>query len=65
MTGLFHHSTLGRLGGYEGMPYAIRRPADKVLQESIAHRLRRPVGRPSNPVRRHYASFSYRAGPTN
>jgi hypothetical protein len=46
----------------EGMLYAIRLPANKVLQESIAHLLRRPVGRPPNHVRRYYASFSYQAG---
>ncbi len=32
--------------------YAIRLPANKVLQESIAHLLTRPVGRPPNHVRR-------------
>jgi len=46
----------------EGILYAIRLPANKVLQESIAHLLRRPVGRPPNHVRRFYASFSYQAG---
>ena len=46
----------------ERMLYAIRLPANKVLQESIAHLLRRPVGRPPNHVRRHYANFSYQAG---
>ena len=46
----------------EGMLYAIRLPANKVLQESIAHLLRRPAGRPPNHVRRYYASFSYQAG---
>ena len=46
----------------EGMLYAIRLPANKVLQESIAYLLRRPVGRPPNHVRRFYASFSYQAG---
>ena len=46
----------------EGILYAIRLPANKVLQESIAHLLRRPVGRPPNHVRRSYASFSYQAG---
>jgi len=46
----------------EGILYAIRLPANKVLQESISHLLRRPVGRPPNHVRRHYASFSYQAG---
>jgi hypothetical protein len=44
------------------MLYAIRLPANKVLQESIAHLLRRPVGRPPNHMRRYYASFSYQAG---
>ena len=46
----------------EGFLYAIRLPANKVLQESIAHLLSRPVGRPPNHVRRFYASFSYQAG---
>ncbi len=46
----------------ESVLYAIRLPANKVLQESIAHLLRRPVGRPLNHVRRQYASFSYQAG---
>jgi len=46
----------------EGILYAIRIKANKVLQESIAHLLHRPVGRPPNHVRRHYASFSYQAG---
>ena len=46
----------------EGMLYAIRLPANKVLQESIAHLLRRPVGRPPKHVRRYIASFSYQAG---
>ncbi len=46
----------------EGFLYAIRLPKNQVLQESIAHLLRRPVGRPPNHVRRYYASFSYRAG---
>ena len=46
----------------EGVLYAIRLPANKVLQESIAHLLHRPVGRPPNHVRRFYASFGYQAG---
>ncbi len=33
-----------------------------MLQESVAHLLKRPVGRPPNDVRRYYASFSYQAG---
>ena len=46
----------------DGMLYAIRLPANKVLQESIAHLLKRPVGRPPKDVRQYHASFSYRAG---
>ena len=49
----------------EGFLYAIRLKANAVLQESIAHLLTRPVGRPPNHVRRYYASFSYRAGSWN
>ena len=40
---------------------AIRLPKNQVLLESICHLLTRPVGRPPNHVRRHYAGFSYRA----
>ena len=46
----------------EGFKYAIRLPANKVLQDSIAHLLKRPVGRPPNDVRRYHANFSYLAG---
>ena len=49
----------------EGFLYAIRLPANTVLQESIAHLLTRPVGRPPNHVRRDYANFSYQAGSWN
>ena len=45
----------------EGFLYAIRLPKNQVLLESICHLLTRPVGRPPNHVRRHYAGFSYRA----
>src|SRR3712207_9489609 len=45
----------------EGYRYAIRLPANAVLQESIAWLLRRPVGRPPHEVRRYHASFSYQA----
>ena len=45
----------------EGYKYAIRLPANRVLQESIGHLLKRPVGRPPGEVRRSYASFSYQA----
>ena len=37
-------------------------PKNQILQESIAHLLPRPVGRPPNHVRRYYTSFSYQAG---
>ena len=46
----------------EGYKYTIRLPANAVLQASIAWLLKRPVGRPPHEVRRHHASFSYRAG---
>ena len=42
--------------------YAIRLPANRILQERIGHLLKRPVGRPPNHVRRSHASFSYQAG---
>jgi hypothetical protein len=41
--------------------YAIRLPANKVLQDKIGYLLKRPAGRPPHHVRRHYASFSYQA----
>ena len=45
----------------EGFKYTIRLPGNKILQESIAHLLKRPVGRPPIEVRRYYANFSYQA----
>src|SRR5262249_13580819 len=45
----------------EGFQYAIRLPANQVLQNQIASLLGRPVGRPPHYVRRFYASFRYRA----
>ena len=45
----------------EGFKYAIRLPANSVLQESIGYLLKRPVGRPPIEVRRYYANFSYQA----
>jgi Transposase DDE domain group 1 len=45
----------------EGYGYAIRLPANAILQRRIAHLLTRPVGRPPHEVRRFYASFRYRA----
>src|ERR671910_2543362 len=45
----------------EGMGYAIRLPANPVLQERIAHLLTRPVGRPSRKPQVFHASFTYQA----
>jgi hypothetical protein len=45
----------------EGMGYAIRLPANRVLQDKIGHLLKRPVGRPPHEVRRYYARFSHQA----
>ncbi len=45
----------------EGYGYAIRLPANAVLQRRISHLLKRPVGRPPHEVRRSYASFRYQA----
>ncbi len=46
----------------KGILHAIRLKANKVLQESIGHLLRRPTGRPPNQLHRFHASFSYQAG---
>jgi Transposase DDE domain group 1 len=46
----------------ERIKYAIRLPANRILQEKIGHLLTRPVGRPPNEVRRSYANFTYQAG---
>jgi len=45
----------------ECMGYAIRLPANRVLQDKIGYLLKRPVGRPPHEVRRYYASFRYQA----
>jgi hypothetical protein len=45
----------------EGIGYAIRLPANRVLQERIAHLLTRPVGRPPMKPQVFFASFSYQA----
>jgi hypothetical protein len=45
----------------ENISYTIRLPANNVLQGRIGYLLKRPVGRPPHEVRRHYASFTYRA----
>ena len=45
----------------EGYFYAIRLKGNSVLQNAVAHLLKRPVGRPPNYVRRFYHDFEYRA----
>src|SRR6266545_127174 len=45
----------------ERIKYAIRLPANQVLQNRIGYLLKRPVGRPPNEVRRYYANFTYQA----
>jgi hypothetical protein len=45
----------------EAVGYAIRLPANLVLQERIGHLLTRPVGRPPNKPQVFFASFSCRA----
>ena len=46
----------------ERIKYAIRLPANEVLQNRIAYLLKRAVGRPPTDVRRYYANFTYQAG---
>src|SRR6202521_1950241 len=46
----------------ERIKYAVRLPANRVLQERIGYLLTRPVGRPPNEVRRFHANFTYQAG---
>jgi hypothetical protein len=45
----------------EGASYAIRLPANYVLQQKIGHLLKRPAGRPPHEVGRYYAGFRYQA----
>jgi hypothetical protein len=45
----------------ERVGYTIRLPADTVLPNRIGHLLKRPVGRPPQEVRRHYASLTFQA----
>src|SRR5262245_53439123 len=46
----------------ERIKYAIRLPANQVLQSRIGYLLTRPVGRPPHHVRRFLANLSYQAG---
>jgi Transposase DDE domain group 1 len=45
----------------ESFGYAIRLPANRVLQDKIGYLLKRPAGRPPLEVRRYYARFTYQA----
>jgi hypothetical protein len=45
--------------------YAIRLKGNAVLQQAVAHLLKRPVGRPPNYVRRFYHDFEYQAASWN
>jgi Transposase DDE domain group 1 len=45
----------------EDYKYAIRLPANHILQDKIGYLLKRQVGRPPHHVRRYYANFRYRA----
>jgi len=45
----------------ERIEYAIRLPANQILQARISHLLKRPVGRPAHYVQRFYKSFHYKA----
>lgn len=46
----------------EGFLYAIRLPANDVLEREIKHLLKRPVGRPSGRPKVFYHDFDYQAG---
>src|SRR5262249_149630 len=45
----------------ERIKYAIRLPANRILQDRIGYLLKRPVGRPPIEIRRFYANFHYQA----
>src|SRR5262245_30876190 len=60
--GLTHLFSSGRGLCMERIKYAIRLPANQVLQSRIGYLLTRPVGRPPHHVRRFHANFSYQAG---
>jgi len=57
----FARPALYRLLENEGYQYAIRIPANDVLEREIAHLLTRPVGRPPKQPIVLYAGFLYRA----
>jgi hypothetical protein len=45
----------------ERIKYAIRLPANQVLQNRIGYLLKRPVRRPPNEMRRFYGNFTHKA----
>ena len=49
----------------ERIKYAIRLPKNPILQGRIGYLLKRPIGRPSNNVRRSYANFTYQCPTQN
>jgi hypothetical protein len=57
----FTSPKLFRLLEQEGYWYAIRLKANAVLEQHIAHRMKRPVGRPSKKPKVFYHSFRYQA----
>src|SRR6516165_1093773 len=55
-------ATRARSQASERIKYAIRLPANQVLQSRIGYLLTRPVGRPPHHMRRFHVNFSYQAG---
>jgi hypothetical protein len=58
----FANSQVYELLETERIKYAIRLPANRILQERIGYVLKRPVGRPSHDVRQSYANLIHQAG---
>lgn len=61
----FARPALYRLLEHEDYRYAIRIPANDVLERNIAHLLTRPVGRPPSKPLVRFAGFLYRASSWN
>jgi hypothetical protein len=55
------HRGAGHIRPQARIKYAIRLPANQILQGRIGYLLKRPIGRPPNEVRRFHANFSYQA----
>jgi hypothetical protein len=51
----------GKAPPYGSAGIAVRKSANRVLQDKIGYLLKRSVGRPAHEVRRYFASFSYQA----